>query len=128
MSDVDDSEPTTPAAPPDSTVDDDAANNFGVWSRRESGRTRVVLTGELDTFTAPQLREHLFGLIENNCTDIVVDMAALTFIDSTGLNALVDALKRVRERNGNVAVCAVPPSALKALELTGLTRVLDIED
>ena len=83
------------------------------------------MTGELDLFTAPRLREAVVDATDAGAEDVVVDLAGVGFIDSSGLGVLVACLKRMRERGGAFAVVAGETSSLhKLLALTGLDGFL----
>jgi anti-sigma B factor antagonist len=87
----------------------------------------VSLEGELDLAAAPQLRECLVGLVEGGATDIVLDVARLDFIDSTGLSVLVMALNRTRAVDGSTVLRNPSHSVMRLLEITGLLAVFGIE-
>jgi anti-sigma B factor antagonist len=96
--------------------------------RQESiaaGRDCAVLriTGEVDVYTAPQLREHVIQLVNGGVRHIIADLRSVDFLDSTGLGALVGGLKRVRTRDGSFTLAAGPGRTLHTLQITGLTRV-----
>ena len=88
------------------------------------GRPHVIaLAGELDLATAPILADRL----EELPGDVVLDCAALDFIDSSGLSLIADAHRR-RARSGHrLTIRGLTPSAFQTFELTGLDRELDIE-
>lgn len=92
------------------------------------GATSVVtLQGEVDAFTAPALRLDLRRLIEEEgASDIVIDLTAVTFLDSAALGALVGALRRLRERNGRLRIVRPRGQAARIFELTRLDTVLDL--
>jgi anti-sigma B factor antagonist len=87
----------------------------------------VSLEGELDLAAAPELRECLVRLTEGGATDIVLDVAQLAFIDSTGLSVLVMALNRSRAVGGSTVLRHPSPSIMRLLEITGLLAVFDVE-
>jgi len=94
----------------------------------ESANPAVVsLEGELDLAAAPQLRECLVALTENGATDIVLDVAQLEFIDSTGLSVLVMALNRTRAAGGSTVLRHPSHSVMRLLEITGLLAVFGVE-
>ncbi len=97
-----------------------------VTSRREGGRTVVTVTGEIDVYTAPDLRERLNGLVAEGRYDLVVDLSDLDFLDSTGLGVLVSALKRVRSHDGALRLVCHEDKILKVFRITGLTKVFPI--
>ena len=92
-------------------------------------RDRAVVTvrGELDHHSAPQLRAGLTDLIEiQGIPSLVIDVSAMTFIDSTGLAVLVGALRRMRERNGQLWLSGVSSPTRRVLEVSGLHRVFEV--
>lgn len=86
----------------------------------------LVLTGEIDVYTAPTLKQELVALIENGCVDVIVDLGGVAFIDSSGLGVLVSALRRARERDGSVRIVCSRDSVLKIFRITGLDKVFPI--
>ena len=99
---------------------------LNVITRREGVRTVVSVAGEIDVYTAPSLRERLAELDAQGISDIVVDMSAVEFLDSTGLGVLVGGLKRARLRGGSLRLVSDQEKILKILRITGLIRVFDI--
>ena len=66
-------------------------NGFSISSERTGTTTRVTVMGELDLASAPQLREHMTAQLADHSEIIVLDLGDVSFIDSTGLHALIDA-------------------------------------
>lgn len=91
--------------------------------QRDDARAVVHVHGELDLSTAPDLRDRLAELIAEGVLDVTVDMAALDFIDSSGLNVLVSALKRLRGAGGELVLRSPQPTAVSVFEITGLNTV-----
>ncbi len=91
---------------------------------QSQSRNAVVVTvrGDLDLASAPRLQGTLSDLIEGQgARRLVVDLEGLTFIDSAGIYALVQALKHVRRRGGDLALKNVTPGAHKVLDVCCLT-------
>ena len=82
----------------------------------------VSVRGEIDLATAPELEARVLGAFEGGPSSIVLDLAALTFIDSSGLRALVSLSKEARERGSSFALRNVPRHAQRVLDLTGLSE------
>ena len=97
-----------------------------VETRTEGPWTVVVVAGELDLHTSPPLRDHLLGLIERGTSWIAVDMSKVDFMDSSSLGALITCLKRVREKDGRLALVGMDSSPMKVMTLTGLDRVFEL--
>ena len=102
--------------------------DLALSTREEGGRTVVSVTGEVDVYTAPKLREQLVSLVDAGRYDIVVDMEAVEFLDSTGLGVLVGGLKRVRTHDGTLRLVCTQERILKIFRITGLTKVFPIHD
>jgi anti-sigma B factor antagonist len=87
----------------------------------------VAPSGELDAFTAPELRSELHRLLEDaSTTRLVVDLTAVTFLDSSALGVLVGALRRLRERSGELHIVQPRPTVLRIFEVTGLDAVFTL--
>ena len=92
-----------------------------------SASYRIALTGEFDMYTAPEFRHDLYACIERGASEVIVDLGATTFIDSTFLGVLLGGTRSLRERGGEISV-ACPDSIRKIFEITGLDRVLTITE
>lgn len=99
---------------------------LSVVTRREGVHTVISVTGEIDVYTAPTLRERLNEVVASGQHHLVVDMAGVDFLDSTGLGVLVGGLKRVRSQNGTLQLVCDQEKILKVFRITGLTKVFPI--
>lgn len=86
----------------------------------------VTVTGEVDVYTAPKLKDELVGLIEEGKNQIVVDLEGVEFMDSSGLGVLVGALRRLKEREGTLALVCTKGPVLRILSITGLNKVFPV--
>jgi len=84
---------------------------------------RLNLDGELDLLTAPKLQEAIDQATANGYRCMEIDLAKLTFIDSTGLHLLVEAHKRMKAKRAETLVVNTPPNVAKVFEVMGLDRV-----
>jgi anti-sigma B factor antagonist len=100
--------------------------DFTVAVTEVEGRSVVTGAGELDVHSAPLLLAKLEPLSQQPNGAIVVDLAAVGFIDSTGLGVLVTTLKHVRESGGTLDVVVSSPRVLKVFALTGLDVVIPL--
>jgi anti-sigma B factor antagonist len=82
------------------------------------------ITGDLDAYTAPFLRDRMRDLTAVGVRHVIADLRQVDFLDSTGLGVLVGGLKRFREHGGSLAPVATKSSILKIFQITGLTSVL----
>nr|WP_205693056.1 STAS domain-containing protein [Cellulomonas sp. IC4_254] len=102
--------------------------DVSVASRTVEGRTVVDVTGEIDVYTAPALREKLTGLVDAGHVDLVVNLTEVRFMDSTGLGLLVGVLKRVRGLDGRLQLVIDSERLLKVFRITALTQVFTIRE
>ena len=93
----------------------------------DSNTYRIVLTGEFDMHTSPKFKHDLHTCIEQGADDVILDLSEASFIDSTFLGILLGGRKRLRERGGEIRVVC-PDSLRRIFEVTGLDRVLTIEE
>lgn len=91
------------------------------------GSIVVRLHGELDMATSPALQRALVGVFDGGGTAVVVDLANLTFMDSTGIAVLLGACRRADEVGQSLVVRGPRRPVLKAFRLTGVDQILSIE-
>jgi anti-sigma B factor antagonist len=102
-------------------------NDFGLADEEVDERTHVVApAGEIDALTAPQLGRRLLGLVDDGKTHVVVDLSSVTFLDSTGIGVLLNALRFLGRRRGRLAVVCPTKRVLRPFEVTGLVDHLAI--
>ena len=100
--------------------------DLDVSTREEGNRVIVAAIGEVDVFTAPLLDAELSRLTADGRVNLVVDLARVDFLDSTGLSVLVKALKRVREAEGSLDVVVVSERVEKVFRITGLDQLIPL--
>lgn len=86
----------------------------------------VALTGEVDLYTAPELKQELLRLVDQGAKSIVVDLSETTFIDSTMLSVLLSTLKRLRPNGGQLGIVCTDRNIRKIFEITLLDRVFPL--
>ncbi len=90
-------------------------------------RTRALsLVGEMDLYTAPDLKHELLEAIEQGARTVVVDLTETTFLDSTALGVLLGAVKRLRSEGGRIVIVCRDRNIRKIFEITLLDRVFPI--
>ena len=80
----------------------------------------VIVRGEIDMATAPELRDLLNELVDGGSTRILLDCRGLDFLDSSGIGVLVAIRKRLGE-DGALTLEAPPAHVRKVLDLTGVS-------
>jgi anti-sigma B factor antagonist len=112
-------------------ADDDKVPHveLNVSSRSHDDHTVVIVSGEIDLYTAPTLQGNLAAVLTGDLpARVVVDMSAVEFCDSTGMNVLLSSLRQARERGGQLELAAPRPAIRKVLQVTGLDSVFTIID
>jgi anti-sigma B factor antagonist len=97
-------------------------------TRDVDGTTVVTVGGEIDVYTAPKLRDKITELVAAGVYDLVIDMEAVEFLDSTGLGVLVGGLKKVRAHDGSLQLVCTQDRLLKIFRITGLAKVFVIHE
>lgn len=88
----------------------------------------LTVSGELDTSSSPVLGQALDEALAAGSATVVVDMRAVTFIDSSGLTTLIHAYKAVRARHGSLTVREPSRVVTKLLTLTGQLERFTVVD
>ena len=87
----------------------------------------VFPTGELDMATAPELTGVLAPLIEHGPPVLVLDFSGLSFIDSSGIAALVDSQQRLGEQRRRLSIHGAQRGAVRVFEIAGLVDFLHVQ-
>lgn len=98
-----------------------------VQLERAGSESVVHLHGEVDLYNAADLRCCLEELAASGATRVVLDLANLGFIDSSGLGALIGGMRRLRRAGGQVVLRSPNAKTAELLEMTGLDQVLAVE-
>lgn len=98
--------------------------NLSVWHHGD--RATILVGGEIDLATGPQLLAVLVELVDRGCYRLIVDLAQVTFLDCAGIRVLVDALRRVQEHGGSLRLVRPTRRVERVLALTGMTTVFPI--
>jgi len=103
-------------------------NRFSVVLTCTFGVTVMAVTGDIDGATSDQLRRQIDEVLDATEVppSLVLDLSEVSFIDTTGLNALVHALRRMRSLGGDLTLSAPTDATRKLLAISGLDRVFKV--
>jgi anti-sigma B factor antagonist len=87
---------------------------------------RITVAGEIDSSSAPLLRQQLDTLFEGTLTELIIDLSAVTFLDSAGLCVLAAAHRRAGS-DVRLRVLASSRAVIRPLQITGLWQLLHAE-
>lgn len=93
-----------------------------------NGHSVVRADGELDVSTAPQLRQTITTALDDGDGTVIVDLTAVTFMDSTTLGVLIGVHNRVREDGGALGLVCPEEKLRRVFRITGLDKVFTLYD
>jgi anti-sigma B factor antagonist len=96
--------------------------------KADQGRYVVIPRGEVDLVTQTQLKEAINELVVAGHVDIIVDLEETTFLDSTGLGALIGARRKTHTFMGSFAIVCTQERLLKLFRITSLDKVFAIHE
>lgn len=88
----------------------------------------LALSGEIDVYTAPRLKEKLLPLTKEKGTLVKINLEKVGYMDSTGLGVFISALKSTREHGSHLVLTNLPKKVFRLFEITGLNEIIDIEE
>ncbi|SDJ04870.1 STAS domain-containing protein [Natribacillus halophilus] len=102
--------------------------NLDVKTETLAEGAKLLVSGEIDAYTAPQLKEALMPLAEKREAYVVVDLDGVNYIDSTGLGIFVGALKAADQNNGTLRLISLNERVRRLFSITGLDEMIDIDE
>jgi anti-sigma B factor antagonist len=109
-------------------VSTDESATIAVEVQHDAGAALVTIGGELEFGTAASLRTTLSDLAREGYDPVVVDLAALRFIDSTGLSLLVQAKKRFEAQGRRFELRRPTHRVIRVIETCGLAELFALDD
>ena len=93
----------------------------------QQGASVVTFTGEVDLESSPAAREVLLKCLEST-SKVIVDLSEVSYIDSSGVASLVEALQAAKKNGSQFALAAVSEPTRRVLELARLDKVFTLYD
>ena len=100
--------------------------DFGIEVATRGDDTVLTLAGDIDMHTAPEVRDCLAGLQADGVRSVVVDLAAVTFLDSSALGTFVVAHRALAGVGGQLKLAAPSSHVRKVLRITRLAEVIPL--
>ena len=88
----------------------------------------LIVDGQVDMHTSPELRRHLLGALDQRSSPVVADLTKVSFIDSSGLATLIEALRGMATYGGKLRLVGLAPAVKNLFQLSNLTSIFDIRD
>lgn len=102
--------------------------DVNIQFREEGNLLLGFIEGEIDTFTAPTLREELEKIQLSKEISVELDLSKVNYMDSTGLGVFVAFYKRATKENANLKLINLSSRLTRLFEITGLSELMDIEE
>jgi len=93
----------------------------------ENGIQYFKITGEIDAYTAPVLKERLATVQDEKSVQVELNLSEVSYMDSTGLGVFVGFYKRVSANEGNLKITGLNARLKRLFEITGLDEIMEIE-
>ncbi|HWM79268.1 MAG TPA: STAS domain-containing protein [Methylomirabilota bacterium] len=93
---------------------------------QSSGVAVVAPRGDLDMATVQDVRRALAGLLDGGQSRLLIDLDGVGYIDSSGIGALIAAMKQARAAGGDVRLCALQDEVRAIFEITRLVQAMSI--
>lgn len=86
----------------------------------------LKIKGDVDLYSSPQVRKKILTLLSKASKNLIVDLKEVTYMDSSGVATLVEALQLTNRKNGKLRLCNLGPTICDVFELSRLDKVFDI--
>ncbi len=90
------------------------------------GKKVIALSGDIDMYSSPVLREKLLNLIKRKIPTLCVDFKEVSYIDSSGIATFVEGLKCMKSYGGRLQFFGIPKGIMKIFSFSKLDRVFEI--
>jgi anti-sigma B factor antagonist len=87
----------------------------------------LTLNGEIDLHVSPDIERVLMSMISKRPPHVVVDLSAVTFIDSSGLAVLIHALQNIQEYGGKLLLSGITEDVRSIFKMARLDQVFVID-
>jgi anti-sigma B factor antagonist len=104
------------------------ASILDVRELRSGGRHTLLLEGDLDISSGPELKASITRLCEQGTERLTLDLSKLTFMDSTGLHAIISASQLCAKHGSEFSVTSAPLAVQRVFEICGLAEQAWFQD
>ncbi|SER23199.1 STAS domain-containing protein [Piscibacillus halophilus] len=102
--------------------------NLHIEDYKQNQTTVIKLSGEIDAYTAPELKDKLLGYLNEEGAEVHVDLEKVNYMDSTGLGVFISGLKTANEVNSSFKLINLQENVYRLFNITGLNDVMNIEN
>jgi len=95
-----------------------------VFEKQNAAILKIV--GDVDLYSSPQVRKKILALMKKKTENLLVDLDGVSYMDSSGVATLVEALQLMKKRRGKLKLFNLRPAIRDVFELSRLDKVFDI--
>jgi anti-sigma B factor antagonist len=95
-------------------------------TRTQNGVDVIDISGQLDAFSTPDAKAEFKKLTDSRRFKLVLNLANLTYVNSTAIGAIVAVAQQVRRRKGDLKICGMKEDIRKVFDLVGASKILEI--
>lgn len=101
--------------------------NLEIKHTRDNEKDILFLNGEVDAFTASNLKTTLLEMTEKKNNFIVLDMSQISYMDSTGIGVIIAGYKSARKNEGTLVVQGLTSRVKRLFDITGLSEIVEVQ-
>lgn len=101
--------------------------NLSIDIVEEKSQMIVYVSGEVDIYTAPDLKKKVLKLTAQKGNTVIIDLSDVNYMDSTGIGVFISALKSTKENDSRLKLVNLQSSVMRLFEITGLIEIIDIQ-
>lgn len=101
--------------------------NFKIEINEEQNKVIGLMSGEVDAFTAPSLKEQLLAVTVEKGMKVELNLSDVSYMDSTGLGVIVAFYKNVTAKGASLVLVGLSQRLQRLFDITGLSGVIHIE-
>lgn len=99
-----------------------------IQEKEQNGIVILDIQGEIDLYNAPDIKSFILKKIESQKYNIIINLQEVSYIDSSGIGALISSLSNLKKYQGTLKITNIHDSVKKVFELTKLTSFFEIFD
>jgi len=101
--------------------------NINITHNKNNDGDELKVTGEIDAYTAPELKERLLTLTQVSGNTVYLDLSETNYIDSTGIGVIIAAYKSSKSNRASIKIRGLTSRVKRLFDITGLSDIVVIE-
>jgi len=102
--------------------------NLFIEYKKETDKDVLILNGEVDAFTAANLKKEILNLTDYEKTNqLVLEMSQVSYMDSTGIGVIIAGYKSAKKNGGSLIVQGLSSRVKRLFDITGLSEIVEVK-